>query len=181
MAELAFTPTLLDTPAIDHPRFSARCRPAQTLLELRGTTQALANRLPGWIPLAPNDCQARGEWRIAHVRPDAWWLLHADFAASAESLPQGRELEARGLLIDLSHSRTCVRVSGPAMRSVLASGTPLDLRPARFAVGQCATTWCAGIGVFLEVRDSGIDILVTNSGVRAFWEWLTDAVAEYGE
>jgi methylglutamate dehydrogenase subunit D len=179
MAELAFTPALIDLPPIERPRFCARWRAPQTLLELRGTAETLVNRLPGWLPLTPNHCQDRGEWRLAYVRPDAWWLLHDGSGACVESLPQRGELEAHGLLIDLSHSRTCVRVSGPAMRSVLASGTPLDLRPAQFAVGQCATTWCAGIGVFLDVRESGIDIHVTNAVAGAFWEWLTDAVAEY--
>jgi heterotetrameric sarcosine oxidase gamma subunit len=62
------------------------------------------------------------------------------------------------------------------VRDVLAQGTSIDLRPARFAPGQCALTALGKIGVLLHaVAPNTIDVYVARSYAQALVEWLEHA------
>jgi heterotetrameric sarcosine oxidase gamma subunit len=107
-----------------------------------------------------------------------WWI-----AASSDSLARlARELPAAaGTVTMLSASRVRIRITGPAVREVLAKGIALDLHPSVFAVGRSAQTGLHHTGVFLErVGDDGYEIYVPRTYAQSIWEWLIDAALPFG-
>ena len=81
-----------------------------------------------------------------------------------------------GTFTGAHHNRLAADVFGESGAPVLlGKGTPLDLRPGRFAPGQCARTVCADFPVLLDHTESGIEIYVDVPLASAFWEWLNDA------
>ena len=143
------------------------------LSELRGPADDLSEALgvpavpePGWVA-------DYGDWRLLWLRPDGWLLIgQYEF----EIL---QRVDAPFRLTDIGHALTGIRLTGPNARVLLAKGTPLDLRPHRFAIGQCAQTWCAGFRILIEARDDGFDVYVDAALALAFWHWIRDAAAEF--
>jgi sarcosine oxidase subunit gamma len=113
--------------------------------------------------------------------PDQYYVI-------AESRGEGalyRELKEKlgGLasVIDQSHGRVVIRLSGPKSRAVLAKGTPVDLHPNEFPVGRSAVTQMAHVGVHLSrVAADTYDLSVFRGFSESFWEWLTTMSEEFG-
>jgi methylglutamate dehydrogenase subunit D len=107
--------------------------------------------------------------------PDQFFVEGASAAALKASLGQ------KASVIDQSHGRVVVRVSGPMSRAVLAKGTPVDLHEDHFPLGQSAMTQMAHVGV--HITRTGVDeftLSVFRSLSESFWEWLTASSAEFG-
>jgi methylglutamate dehydrogenase subunit D len=84
-------------------------------------------------------------------------------------------------VIDQSHGRVVLRVSGPKVRAVLAKGTPVDLHKDHFPIGKSAMTTMAHVGVHLtRSAEDEFTLSVFRGFSEHFWEWLTMAAAEYG-
>jgi methylglutamate dehydrogenase subunit D len=84
-------------------------------------------------------------------------------------------------VIDQSHGRVMLCVSGPKSRAVLAKGTPVDLHADHFPVGKSAMTQMAHVGV--HITRTGMDeftLSVFRGFSESFWDWLTTSSAEYG-
>lgn len=119
---------------------------------------------------------------------DARWAGPDQYLVLAEGRGEGalhRELKAalQGLasVIDQSHGRVVIRITGPKSRAVLAKGTPVDLHPGEFPVGTSAMTQMAHVGVHLtRVAEDAYDLSVFRGFSASFWEWLTGQAAEFG-
>lgn len=85
-----------------------------------------------------------------------------------------------GTLLDLSHARTRIRVSGPATRDLLARHVSIDLRPGSFGDGHSATTAIGGLAVLLLARSGGVELLVFRSFALALWEDLLVSAEQFG-
>ena len=113
--------------------------------------------------------------------PDRW-LAHR-----ASEPPGGMEallapLAAQAAVVDQSHARTLLRISGPRVRDALAKGVALDLDPRAFRPGDAAMTGVAHIAVQLWQTDEAPTYVlsVARSLARSFWSWLEASAAEYG-
>ena len=113
--------------------------------------------------------------------PDRW-LAHR-----ASEPPGGMEallapLAAQAAVVDQSHARTLLRISGPRVRDALAKGVALDLDPRAFRPGDAAMTGVAHIAVQLWQTDKGPTYVlsVARSLAGSFWSWLEASAAEYG-
>jgi heterotetrameric sarcosine oxidase gamma subunit len=179
MANLEVAQPLGGKAPIELAALSACALPQLALLELRGKPAEMDSNLLALLPREANTTLDHAGWRAARVRPDAWWLIEAPPTGRAHGVIGSATSGTGLLLIDISHSRACIRLSGAAARLTLEKGTPLDLRPNRFCPGCCATTWCAGFTVFVDVSSAAFDIYVTTSLAIAFWDWLSDAVEEF--
>jgi sarcosine oxidase subunit gamma len=119
---------------------------------------------------------------------DAQWAGPDQYFVLAEGRGEGalyRELKAKlsGLasVIDQSHGRVIIRVSGPKARAVLAKGTPVDLHPPEFPVGKSALTQMAHVGVHLSrVGEDTYDLSVFRGFSESFWEWIEEQSEEFG-
>lgn len=107
--------------------------------------------------------------------PDQYFVKGADIASL-----QNR-LAGSASVIDQSHGRVMLRVEGPKARALLAKGTPVDLHPEQFSVGQSALTQMAHVGVHLtRVGADAYELSVFRGFSESFWEWLTEQSLEFG-
>lgn len=74
---------------------------------------------------------------------------------------------SQAAVLDLSHSRTRIRIAGEDARLVLNRHVPLDLRDARFPDGAVASTVMHGVGVTLWRRGGEFDVFLPRSFARA--------------
>lgn len=103
------------------------------------------------------------------------WLALVD-----APLPRPAIAAEHGTALDLSHARTCIRVSGPATRDLLARHTTIDLRETAFGPGQTATAAMGSLAVTLMARTDGIELLVLRSFALALWEELLVSAEQFG-
>jgi sarcosine oxidase subunit gamma len=92
------------------------------------------------------------------------------------------ELQDVAAVIDQSHGRAALRLSGPRARDVLAKGCRLDLHPRAFSPGMCAQTSIAQIGTLLHQLDEAptYDLYVFAGYALDFLDWLSASAAEFG-
>lgn len=117
------------------------------------------------------------------------WAGRSQWLALAKGT-DGRAFESRlqsslaGLayVVDQSDARTIVRIGGARAREALAKGVHIDLDPRAFRPGDAAVTAIGHVRVHFWQLDSGptYEFAVFRSLAIAFWEWMTDAAAEFG-
>ena len=103
------------------------------------------------------------------------WLLADDDEIARPALDA-----ADGTVLDLSHARTVIHVSGAGALDLMARMVSLDLRPAAFPEGSVANTGLHHVGVTILARDGGFDIFVLRSFGLAVWEMLILSAAQFG-
>jgi heterotetrameric sarcosine oxidase gamma subunit len=114
--------------------------------------------------------------------PDQWLAFrHPAPAAGMEAALAG-PLAGLAAIVDQSHGRTLVRVTGPRVRDALAKGIAIDLHPREFKTGYAAVTAVAHIGVHFWQTDGRptYDFAVPRGFVLSFWHWLEASAAELG-
>jgi len=85
-----------------------------------------------------------------------------------------------GAVLDLSHSRTHVRLTGDKATTVLNSYLPLDLRDQSFPTGSVASTAFHHVGVTLWRSENGYELFIPRGFAVSLWEMLLDASEQYG-
>ena len=103
------------------------------------------------------------------------WLLISEHEITDPPLDA-----ADGTVLELSHARTVIHVTGPNVLDLMARMVPLDLRLASFPEGSVANTTLHHLGVTILARDGGFDILVLRSFGLALWRILIDSAAQFG-
>ena len=132
------------------------------------------------LPITPNTVSKSKDLRILWLAPKRW------LAVSSEDTHG--ELERRistsykdAAITDVSNGRTVIRLQGPDVRTVLSKGCPIDLHPSVFPPDCCAQSRIGALNVLLDViEDNIIDVYVARGFGRVLWEWLTEALAEFG-
>lgn len=114
--------------------------------------------------------------------PDQWLLLARKRAGFPDLLSS---LSAHAAVIDQSHARAALRLSGERVREVLSKGSMVDIHPSAFPVGAAASTSFAHIGVQFWRTEDGPDgavfeFLVARSMAGSFWSWFAASATEFG-
>ncbi len=105
------------------------------------------------------------------VEPLKWWILNAEPPTVASE---------QGAVVDLSHARTQVTLSGPAAADCLMRHLPLDLREESFPVGSVASTAFHHVGVTLWRNDAGIAVFLPRGFALSLWQLLLETAAQFG-
>ncbi|GGD10623.1 sarcosine oxidase subunit gamma [Aureimonas glaciei] len=150
----------------------------------RGAEAALPDRLSETfgmaLPTGPKISGADG-LSLVGTGPRSWLAIGAGgdphFAATL-----GTALAGVASVCDQSSGYGVLRLSGPAVRALLAKGVPLDLDPSAFSPGDSAVTLAGHVGIVLwQVDDTPTyDVAVFRSYAADFWAWLTTGSAEFG-
>lgn len=146
---------------------------------LAATTTALGRALP----LEP--CRTVGDdaLRIVWAGPDDWFVIEPAGTVSAR-LPHLRQALAglHAALTDVGSGYGVLRLSGAAVRDVLAQGCPLDLDPEVFGPGHAAGTHFFKASVWLWRPGEGpeIELLVRRSFQRYVQAMLTRCTLDVG-
>ena len=119
---------------------------------------------------------------VAGIGPGQW-LAEMTFAP-AEGIERvlRSTLGAHATIVDQSHARIILRLSGPRVRDVLSAGVPLDLHPRAFGPDDVAQTIVSHIGVQIWqlAADPVYEMAVPRSMIGSFWSWLEHAALRYG-
>ncbi len=92
-----------------------------------------------------------------------------------------KQLAGVASVVDQSHGRVTLVISGKNVRDVLAKGTPVDLHPTVFKPGNCALTEMAHIAVHIaEISSDEFEVSFYRGFAQSFWEWLTEMSLEFG-
>ena len=166
--------------------------PGVTLREIRdaglwqlsgwpGTMEEVGKRLAEVVGAeaapGPLKSAAGSKGTLIRVQPFVWWLTRA----SEETAKQAMAIDAeQGTALDLSHSRTVIRIEGPRARDLLNRGLSIDLRPGSFPDGSFAGGAIHQVGVHLHRRDGGYDLYIPRGFAVTLWEFLTETAAQWG-
>ena len=127
------------------------------------------------VPEAPQRgasvINAKSGSALLRVEPLKWWI----FGGEVLSLPP--EL---GATLDISHSRTHVRISGVHATTLLNRHLGLDLREASFAEGAVASSVFQHVGVTLWRTPQGYELFIPRGFALSVWEVLLQSAAQFG-
>ena len=116
-----------------------------------------------------------GGQHLLRVEPLKWWVISE---RKNMHLPDiDRQL---GTVLDLSHSRTWLRLSGDKTPTLLNHFLPIDLRESAFATGAVASTALHHVGVTLWREASAYSLLIPRSFALSLWELVTETAQQYG-
>lgn len=105
------------------------------------------------------------------IAPDRIWLCGPNASALEAAFDAARS--DRLALLDLSHARVVIRVSGAAVADLMARVAPLDFSPAAFPADCFAQTGIHGVPVLIRrLSDEAFDLLVPVTWAVSVWEWL---------
>lgn len=150
------------------------------MMARRGNDAEVAARLG--FDLSPGRASDIAAGTALWLAPGAWMVV-AERPGEGALLEELRaQLGGIAALVEQSHGRAALRLSGPRARDVLAKGCRLDLHPRSFTPGMCAQTTIAQIGVLLHQADDQptYDLYVLSSYAAPFLDWLTASAAELG-
>lgn len=83
-------------------------------------------------------------------------------------------------LVDQTHGRLRMVLSGPSSRTVLAKGTMVDLSADLFAIGQSAMSQIGHIGAMItRIEDDSFELIVLRSFAGSLWDELQHMAAEF--
>ena len=114
--------------------------------------------------------------------PDQWLASRHPAPAGGMEAALAPPFAGLASIVDQSHGRTLLRVTGPLVRDALAKGLAIDLHPREFKTGHAAVTAVAHIGVHLWQIDDRptYDFAVPRGFALSFWHWLEASAAELG-
>lgn len=143
--------------------------------------EALASAL-GLILPEPGRAATAGTTTAIWLQPGCW-LVAAPRGPGGELI---RRLTAccaqNAAIVDQTHGKVVLRLSGRRVRDVLAKGCRIDLHPRVFGPGRAASTIIAQVAcVVVQIDDSPqFDLIVPSTLAESFSEWLSASAAEYG-
>ena len=114
--------------------------------------------------------------------PDEWLVVMPDRRVDRVERALRAALDGQNAaLVDVSHSRTVIALSGPDAREVLVKGCPLDFHPRAFPSGRCAQSTLAKCQALIHLVNPTpeFEVYVAQSFAEYAWTWLEDAAAEF--
>jgi len=123
----------------------------------------------------PGRCVGGLNGTLIRVEPLKWWLI------GREAPTQRPEIAPEdGAALDLSSSRTWIRLSGPDATGFLNRFLPLDLSDKAFPPNTCASSDIHHIGVTLWRDQESFNLLLPRSFAASLWELLSESAAQFG-
>ena len=122
---------------------------------------------------APGPCQAEvgKNASLLRIEPLNWLMIGAE----------APELDAQqGATLDISHSRTQIRVTGSEAVSFLNRQLSLDLREDSFPVGSVASSVIHHVGVTLWRSEQGYELFIPRGFALSLWEGMVETATQFG-
>lgn len=133
------------------------------------------------LPTEPCTVSSSGDLSIAWLSPTRWLVVAPERGPGVLEKSLREACGDSGAVIDVSHGRTVIRISGPNARQVLMKGAPLDFHRKVFTPGKTAQSAISQCGVVLVcVAEDAFDLYVFRGFGQHMWEWVCDAANEYG-
>lgn len=166
----SFTPVSSPMISLGEARGFTLTQAAVFAPETEAAIAAITGALP---PMADKAVESNGRV-IFRTAPLQFWLV------GPEGDDLAHRLAATCIVTPLSHSRTRIFIEGPATRTVLAKGIPLDLHETAFTPGMFAMTGLHHTPVLLHcVTANRFELYAMRTFAANVWEWLVDAALEF--
>jgi sarcosine oxidase subunit gamma len=180
----------------DPTRLSIQERPISALFQIAGwpdssdREMAVLTRAIGLpSPMNYHKSATKGETFVFAVSPATWLFLSEDPSLPVRVRDAAPATEL--YLTDLSHARTCVRLSGADAATLLLRGLPIDLSDAAFPASSFAQSCIHGMPVLVHrLEPSSVnghpawnpvfDIFLQRTFAVSFWDWLVTHAAGLG-
>ncbi len=112
---------------------------------------------------------------VLRVEPLKYWLISDQPMTEFTMLPS-----EVGCSLDLSHSRTWIKISGTKANTLLNHFLPIDLRHDKFIQGDVISTAFHHVGVTLWRTEEHFNLLIPRSFAASLWELLVDSASQFG-
>lgn len=124
----------------------------------------------------PGNSYSNGIYTLLWVQPGGWLLHGPTDVRETLFMELASLLAGIAAVVDQTHGKSVLRLSGPRSRQVLARCCRLDLHPRVFGPGRCAVTLVAHLPCVLRQIDETpcFDLMVASSLAR----WLFDELQE---
>ena len=109
---------------------------------------------------------------LLRIEPLKWWCYGGEFLPAL--------VAEEGTTLDLSHSRTHLRVRGRAAQACLNRLVSLDLRPNSCPLDSVMSTALHHVGITIWHSSDGFELFVPRGFALSLWEVLTDTAAQFG-
>ena len=162
---------------------------ANQLLAYAGQYQtaaaAITKALGIECPTEPGICNFDEHTQLVWNGPNSWMAIASDNESGRKpgELLETLQKAADDLaaVVDQSHGRCGLRLSGSHARTVMAKNCAIDLHPQAFKAGNCALTQVAHISALLvQVDDTpSYDLFVARSLARSFTHAIEHACKEF--
>jgi sarcosine oxidase subunit gamma len=133
----------------------------------------------------PGTVTSDGKTQVCWNGPNSWMIIGSDAEtgrAPGELLKALQDTVGEmGAVVDQSHGRCGLRLSGSRARQVMAKNTAIDLHPRAFGPGRCAMTSVAHMNAtIIQVDDTPTyDLFVIRSLARSFAHAIEHACHEF--
>ncbi len=149
-------------------------------------TAAAIGKLLGFeCSTLPGLCGTDGKTQIIWNGANSWMLVGCDDETGRDPGELFKTLQQAiadlGAVVDQSHGRCGLRLSGSCARKVMAKNTAIDLHPRTFGPGRCALTSVAHMNVTVVQVDDvpTYDLFVARSLARSFAHAIEHACREF--
>lgn len=118
--------------------------------------------------------------RIIWTGPNKWIVTEPE----SRNLQSFLNSELKGIdiaLIDLSHGRSCIGISGLMTRDLLSKGAAIDWHPNIFLVNHSVQTTLFNLPALIYCEENNnFNVFVARGFARDFWKRTTEAAEEFG-
>jgi sarcosine oxidase subunit gamma len=113
--------------------------------------------------------------------PGQWFVVGNEPLSANRIAAMELELGSRAVLVEQSHGRVRIHVSGACVETVLAKGSAVDFARAQYPVGQAVTTQFAHVSTHItRIDQTAFELLVPRTFADHVWNDLIEMGLEFG-
>ncbi|WFU92239.1 sarcosine oxidase subunit gamma family protein (plasmid) [Rhizobium sp. CC1099] len=117
---------------------------------------------------------------VRHVAPAQWFVVGEEPLSHDALVAIQANLGSMVKIVDQSHGRVRIRVSGPMVERVLAKGTGVDLHESVFPLGRSTTCLIGHISSHVtRISDDAFELIVLRGFAESLWDDLAQMSAEF--
>ena len=136
-------------------------------------------------PVVPGSFGSNDHTQVIWNGPNSWMIIASDEKSGSQSnqllMALKKAVGDLAAVIDQSHGRCGLRLSGKHARAVMAKNCAIDLHPRAFKAGNCALTSVAHMSTLVVQLDDtpSYDLFVARSLARSFAHAIEHACGEF--
>lgn len=119
----------------------------------------------------PNKSKNIKNISMLRIEPLKWWIV----GSNVEKI-----LPEEGTALDISHSRTHLRIQGENAKELLNRYLPIDLREKYFSINSLSTTTFHHCTVTLWRSENGYELFLPRAFALSLWEILLEGAEQFG-
>jgi sarcosine oxidase subunit gamma len=132
------------------------------------------------MPIKPNTSFSFDSTRVIWTGPNRWLFVEPE-VRDLSTILKSELNEINPAIIDLSHARSCIQLSGNKIREVLMKGAAIDWHPESFLINQCAQTKFFNLPALIDCKENdSFDVFVARGFAQNLWEYIKQSAEEFG-